>query len=185
MFPDHYEDEICWPETQFPVARGNKKAEPTWVTQDGRRLRYSELTNEHLVNILRMLKQRAIESFASIIKLPELSGDGATLANDVEGMIEEGWYSCVHSKFDSLVKEAEKRGLRWEMNVDEAFMKLVGIGRGSLERSIVGALKDTIRQHGPIDQHNAPSAGKRIIGVLKTLTKKNSNEKKEAIDGDA
>jgi hypothetical protein len=37
----------------------------------------------------------------------------------------------------------------------------------ALERSVVGALRSAIKDHGPITADNLPSAAKRIIGNLK------------------
>jgi hypothetical protein len=37
----------------------------------------------------------------------------------------------------------------------------------ALERSVVGALRSAIKDHGPITAEDVPSAAKRIVGNLK------------------
>jgi hypothetical protein len=59
-------------------------------------------------------------------------------------------------------------------------MKIVnktGPERGSLERTILGALRDTINQHGPITEENVSSAAKRVLTQLFTWHHNNERSK--------
>ena len=46
--------------------------------------------------------------------------------------------------------------------------------RGSLERAIVGALRNAIEAHGPITRETAPSAAKRVIYTIKQYNARQS-----------
>lgn len=74
--------------------------------------------------------------------------------------------------FFDLKREASKRGLNW---ASPTIRQVDLTQRGSLERHIVGALRDTINAHGNISRESAPSAGKRIIGAIKTFNHRRSN----------
>lgn len=41
---------------------------------------------------------------------------------------------------------------------------------------VVGALRDAINQHGPIDRNLIGSAAKRVIGAVQAALKENSGE---------
>jgi len=43
--------------------------------------------------------------------------------------------------------------------------------RGSLEKALCGALRQSINAHGDITYGNAPSAAKRLIGAIKQWNK--------------
>lgn len=76
-------------------------------------------------------------------------------------------------RFLNLVGEAVRRGLTYRFeayNLPE-FIALDGPKRGTLERKIVGALKNSINAHGPITKDNLSSAAKRIIHAIKEHNK--------------
>lgn len=53
--------------------------------------------------------------------------------------------------------------------------------RGSFERMIAGALKDSIQQHGPITKGNVSSAAKRVIHAVKQWNRKVKEKQKNEV----
>jgi len=145
----------------------------TWDTKDGRKIPITELTDEHLVNVLRFLQRQAEDKrrFACTI--------AALLDIDV---LELTWEFFAHEKLAPLAKEAERRRLEWKLNIDPLDFEEVGIDgsrRGTLESRLTGALRDAINAHGPITWATAPSAAKRVIGVIKDHNRGVAEEKRK------
>lgn len=56
-------------------------SEQVWTTQDGRKIKISELSNDHLANIAKMLKKKGWGAFFNLgelygLRKQHLSGDG-------------------------------------------------------------------------------------------------------------
>lgn len=66
-----------------------------WTTKDGQLIPISKLSDEHLVNILRMLQDKAEDL--------RIVCDGSN------------WREFVHSSFNDLEIEAEKRNMKWDL----------------------------------------------------------------------
>lgn len=86
------------------------------------------------------------------------------------------WKDYVEDVYDDVIRFAICTGL----DVADYTLKqsdLIDLSRrGTLERRIAGALKDTINKHGPIDFLNVSSASKRIIGVVKQFNRSIRND---------
>lgn len=143
-----------------------------WETKDGRKIPITEMTDVHLVNVLRFLQRQAEDKrrFACTI---------ATLL-DIE-VLELTWEFFAHEKLESLAQEAERRGLEWKLDIDPLDFEEIAIDgtrRGTLEGRLTGALRDAINAHGSITWATAPSAAKRMIGVLKDHNRGVDQEKR-------
>lgn len=77
-----------------------------WVTKQGNKIKYKDLENSHLLNIITWIEKTAKEGFS------EHYGGGSD--------VEDFWYEEVqlteeetkeHFNYDALVKEAKRRGL--------------------------------------------------------------------------
>lgn len=92
-----------------------KQALDVWKTRDGREIPYSELDDEHLINIILMLKHNALIKFIEIV-----ANEARTMSNlddmmydwFAEHACEEKikWYD-LDRKLVPLIKEAQGRGL--------------------------------------------------------------------------
>lgn len=122
-----------------------------WETGDGRLVPVAEMEDAHLVSVLRMLRRRALKAWRE-----------AMLGEEVPG----SWELFVPPVWKDLLAEAARRELHWE---EVGHVDLTA--RSTLERGIVGALRDCINAHGPITHNTAPSAAKRVIGVIKSHNK--------------
>lgn len=79
-----------------------------------------------------------------------------------------------HPAYTYLVLEAEIRRLNWKIDP----INFEEIETNTLLSSVVGALRDTINVHGPIDRSKITSAAKRIIGMIKQHNARIREEKK-------
>lgn len=70
----------------------------TWTTLDGRKIPYSQLADDHLLNILSMLRRQAQDRAQKLA-----AKDGAVLGP-------RGWRTCRMPAYDSLLAEAHRRG---------------------------------------------------------------------------
>lgn len=119
-----------------------------WQTEDGRSIHPSEMEDSHLVSVLRMLRRRAVKQWRDAFERGE--------------EVASSWGHYLPPIWKDLLAEAARRRLQWE-EVGHVDLTM----RGKLESGIVGALRDSINAHGPITHESAPSAAKRVIGIIK------------------
>jgi hypothetical protein len=70
-------------------------------------------------------------------------------------------------------EELKRRGLKIPETASlEEDLEIPLTQRGSLERQVVGAIRDCVNAHGPITRESAPSAAKRVIGAIRYHNRK-------------
>ena len=152
-----------------------------WTTKANNIIQIRDMDNVYLATILRTLKHVAV------IKKETLATVYENMANTQGGIVEayllqmydlvkaKDWKEFADDIIFDLIYEAAKRGLVWDIhNIENTIgpISIDGPNRGSLERSLVGALRDSINKHGAITRETAPSAAKRIIGTIKDHNRK-------------
>jgi hypothetical protein len=153
-----------------------------WKTKSGAVISVDKLTNQHLVNILRQLQRVAEHKRLAVIgvyeSLPALTGDVEVHFNRMydETMVMT-WKHFVDDVFQELELEAVRRNLPWNLFENcPMILEEIDLSKyGQLESLVVGALRDSIKQHGNITRETAPSAGKRVMGSLKAFNKRMKN----------
>jgi hypothetical protein len=137
-----------------------------WNTKSRVPLPINSLSDQHLVNILRMLQRDAEEKRTRAL---DTIGSYSPVAPIVDRLLNQTWRDYVVLEFKLLEEEAEKRNLKWDLSDGKPINEIVNLSeqRGTLERKIVGAIRNAIDAHGPITYENANSAGKRVIGAIK------------------
>jgi hypothetical protein len=158
-----------------------------WTTKGGKEIPINQIEDQYLINILRQLQRNGELKRLAIIsvyeEMPDLGGGVALehfnkMYDQVNRMI---WLDFVDDIFHDLQYEAARRKLSWDRYRGGPITACVdGIGaidvngprRGSLERAIVGAIRDSINAHGAVTIATSPSASKRIIGVIKQWNKR-------------
>ena len=90
-----------------------------WVTRDGRILKISEIDNDHLLNILKMIERKAAMSLMQdFVCLPEIMqprGDGAQMAfEDASREAMEAGGELGYEGYHWLLEEAIRRGITTE-----------------------------------------------------------------------
>lgn len=101
-----------------------KDSDPTWETKDGEVIPISELGDNHLYNILNMLRRKAVAKLVEVqgtfLTMPEPQGEIASMDFDraFDEVNEMTWLDVAedHPKWFFLVAEARRRGI-----VDEDF----------------------------------------------------------------
>lgn len=91
------------------------------MSKDGRRTRLCDLHNEHLINILRMLKRKAEEELQAARdnaweNLATVRGEMATyyLEGECDSLDSATWECFVPPIFDNLMLEMVRRGIKYE-----------------------------------------------------------------------
>ncbi len=138
-----------------------------------------DLDNIQLTEALEALKLKAeitrLTMISMLKKIP-LGGGAArqVCQEEIKDFTTAPWWEFVNDIYHDLSAQARARGLPFisqePPKVNEGLIDLNM--RGPLESSIVGALRDCIKTHGPIDHLNANSAAKRVIGVIKSHNKR-------------
>lgn len=135
-----------------------------------------EMEDNQLIQILQSFQKLAeLKRQATLWAFLEMLSDNPPLKESLEMWKRETrdqrtWRDFVEPSFYMLEAEALRRNLNW-MPI-QVFQEIDLSNRGLLERQIVGAIRDAINAHGPINRNNANSAAKRVIGCIKTYNRK-------------
>lgn len=130
--------------------------------------------------MLRLLQKNGELKRLAIINVYETMSSEAHFQAMCDHVRDMTWRDFVDDVFHDLEYEAARRRLQWDLYGGASVIALSdGIGvvdldgprRGSLERKIVGAIRDSISSHGPVTHDTAPSAAKRVIGAIKCHNK--------------
>jgi len=111
--------------------KGLRKQTKVWVTKDGRRIRICDMTDEHLVNTIKMLERATeIKENCQIAQgyamLGFVNGDMAQLAvdQDLRALEEDGLDPAEEFPiYEALTLEAMRRGVDW--NAESKFEQLL------------------------------------------------------------
>jgi hypothetical protein len=91
-----------------------------WLTKENRKIRYRDLGDNHLINILRMLKKGAMlhqaTKQAGMMTTPAPTASGANDAymEEFDAVMNASWESFANKHFQYLKIYAEWRGLQWD-----------------------------------------------------------------------
>ena len=95
------------------IREGNTEA--TWTTRDGRVLRIVDMSDNHLINTIRMLRRKYVAKLATTVAWYATctgpQGDMASVAFDQEfdRLAEDDWRSVADPMFWQLVAESKRR----------------------------------------------------------------------------
>jgi hypothetical protein len=149
-----------------------------WKLKSGKLISITELDDQHLINILRLLKRNATSRWLFVSSMfIKMSHSHDEVDKQLEEHLQETWEDYLQDNFYDLEQLAEERKLDWDLwpggpATDASLIEQVEVAaRGPLESRIVGALRDCVNAHGPITRETAPSAAKRIIGAIKDHNK--------------
>lgn len=124
--------------------------------------------DKYLLYVLDQLYIIAVIQYETILGLYETSSGEFFKHKHFDLKHNRDWFMYVGPEFHFLFEEAKKRGLDWQPKELAPDFGITLTKRGDLERYIVGSLRDSINCHGPITHDNASSAGKRLIGGIKS-----------------
>jgi hypothetical protein len=92
-----------------------------WTTKDGIRVPISKLGDQHLINILRMLKRMAIAEQNDVIEsagslMCSVTAEMASYyaEQEFDNAVESDWTEYTQPWFENLEREADRRKLSWE-----------------------------------------------------------------------
>lgn len=142
----------------------------TWTPKNGAEVKIDRLEDKYLLDVITELQKLAeIKRRAMVSVYRESTGILSYFAKMVtEQPSYAEWSTFADDVFWLLVAEAQRRGLTVpEQPILEEDLEIPLTQRGSLERQIVGAIRNAIHAHGPINAENAPSTAKRVIGAIR------------------
>ena len=142
----------------------------TWTPKNGAEVEIKRLEDKYLLDVITELQKLAeVKRRAMMAVYKESTGILSYFAKTVtEQPSFAEWATFADDVFWMLTAEAQRRGLTIpEQPVLEEDLEIPLTQRGSLERQIVGAIRNAIHAHGPINAENAPSTAKRVIGAIR------------------
>lgn len=91
--------------------------------------------------------------------------EGMGFHDKAKNIRDKSWMDFVEPEFHDMFHE------RWTPPEITPDKEISLMERGSLERYLVGAIRDSINMHGPVTRDTAPSMAKRLIGAIKSFGK--------------
>jgi len=102
-----------------PKPSKGKSRYSRWVMKDGTKVRIEEMSNQHIINSIRMLERHAKDIYCGDVYsmwnlYGTLQGEMALdqMENEINSLDEEGWEGILPSSYYDLCKEAERRDLK-------------------------------------------------------------------------
>jgi len=141
-----------------------------WTPRNGAEVEIARLEDKYLLDVITELQKLAEVKRRAVTAVYQETGGVLSYYARVKADLhaKAGWVSYVDEVYWELLADAERRGLPVpERPVLEEDQEIHLTQRGSLERQIVGAIRNTIHAHGVITHQNAPSAAKRVIGAIR------------------